>query len=395
MRSKTACPTCGFSSGILGIPGSLVHIPSNHLRKSKPIPLPLHVQKACSTSLASGWFIRIVVFFIERNFTLRKRVLYFVYDVRKVVQDCLWLGLILISWHYMFDKNVERETKSKSLPYVTKVLFCLLLVACVFRLIKTLLVKVLASSFHVSTYFDRIQESLFNQYVIEALSGPPLVELQNAQYEKDRMVAEVQKIQNAGVTIPSDLQAAALPSKSGRVIEGSGRGLMRRSMQMGKSIKLSRPMSRKEHACSAAPPTPPSPHPPPFSAPGPAPATWTRRPRPPSTTTTSPTSSSALARSGSASSSPASSGKSQPDYDEDIPDEFKREKFDFLTILERVSLILIVAALGCNLSIPTLERQTVWSLHLWKWELLVFVLICGFKRIDVQNSISSPSSRVG
>ncbi|EHA8587648.1 mechanosensitive ion channel protein 6-like [Cocos nucifera] len=195
--------------------------------------------------LVSGWFIRIVVFFIERNFTLRKRVLYFVYGVRKAVQNCLWLGLVLISWHYMFDKNVERETKSKTLPYVTKVLFCLL-VACVFRLIKTLLVKVLASSFHVGTYFDRIQESLFNQYVIETLSGPPLVELQNAQYEEDRMMAEVQKLQNAGVTIPSDLQAAALPSKSGRVIGGSGRGLMRRSMKMGKSIKLSRPMSRKD-----------------------------------------------------------------------------------------------------------------------------------------------------
>ncbi|XP_010918162.1 mechanosensitive ion channel protein 6-like [Elaeis guineensis] len=188
--------------------------------------------------LVSGWFIRIVVFFIERNFTLRKRVLYFVYGVRKAVQNCLWLGLVLISWHYMFDKNVERETKSKTLPYVTKVFFCLL-VACVFRLIKTLLVKVLASSFHVSTYFDRIQESVFNQYVIETLSGPPLVELQNAQYEEDRMMAEVQKLQNAGVTIPSDLQAAALPSKSGR-------GLMQRSMQMGKSIKLSRPVSRKD-----------------------------------------------------------------------------------------------------------------------------------------------------
>ncbi|XP_026661066.2 mechanosensitive ion channel protein 6-like [Phoenix dactylifera] len=197
--------------------------------------------------LVSGWFIRIVVFFIERNFTLRKRVLYFVYGVRKAVQNCLWLGLVLISWHYMFDKNVARETKSKTLPYVTKVLFCLL-VACVFRLIKTLLVKVLASSFHVSTYFDRIHEALFNQYVIETLSGPPLVELQNAQYEEDRMMAEVQKLQNAGVTIPSDLQAAALPSKSGRVIGtgGTSREVTQRSMQIGKSIKLSGPVSRKD-----------------------------------------------------------------------------------------------------------------------------------------------------
>ncbi|XP_008776319.2 mechanosensitive ion channel protein 6-like [Phoenix dactylifera] len=197
--------------------------------------------------LVSGWFIRIVVFFIERNFTLRKRVLYFVYGVRKAVQNCLWLGLVLVSWQYLLDKKVERETNTKMLPYVTKVLFCFL-VACVFRLVKTLLVKVLASSFHVSTYFDRIQEALFNQYVIETLSGPPLVEIQNAQYEEDRMMAEVEKLQNAGATLPSELRAAAMPSKSGRVIGsgGSSHGRMRKSMQMGKSIRVSGPVSGKD-----------------------------------------------------------------------------------------------------------------------------------------------------
>ncbi|GLT62315.1 hypothetical protein SLA2020_349630 [Shorea laevis] len=42
-----------------------------------------------------------------------------------------------------------------------------------FWLVKAPLVMVLPSSFHKSTYFDRILDSLFNQYVIEALSGPP------------------------------------------------------------------------------------------------------------------------------------------------------------------------------------------------------------------------------
>ncbi|CAN1266501.1 Mechanosensitive ion channel protein 10 [Linum perenne] len=39
---------------------------------------------------------------------------------------------------------------------------------------KILLVKVLASSFHVTTYFDRMKESVFHHYILEALSGPPL-----------------------------------------------------------------------------------------------------------------------------------------------------------------------------------------------------------------------------
>ncbi|PUZ76980.1 hypothetical protein GQ55_1G333800 [Panicum hallii var. hallii] len=155
--------------------------------------------------LVSGWVMRIAVFGFERNFLLRKRVLYFVYGVRSAVQNALWLGLVLASWHFMFDKNVQQETNSPVLPYVTKILFCFL-VATLIRLVKTLLLKVLASSFHVSTYFDRIQEALFNQYVIETLSGPPLV-------DENHVLQEVHELQRAGATIPKELRDA-VPTKN-------------------------------------------------------------------------------------------------------------------------------------------------------------------------------------
>ncbi|RWR79268.1 mechanosensitive ion channel protein 6-like protein [Cinnamomum micranthum f. kanehirae] len=132
--------------------------------------------------LVSGWWIRIIVFFIERNFLLRKRLLYFVYSLRKAVQNFLWLNQVLIAWHYIFIVKEGSEIKSKTLPYVTKILFCLL-VGTMIWLVKTLLVKVLASSFHVSTYFDRIQDSLFNQFVIEKLSGPPVIENESGVLE--------------------------------------------------------------------------------------------------------------------------------------------------------------------------------------------------------------------
>ncbi|KAL0885318.1 hypothetical protein Bca101_009300 [Brassica carinata] len=168
--------------------------------------------------LVSGWGIRIVVFFIERNFLLRKRVLYFVYGVRRAVQNCLWLSMVLLAWRYLFDKKVQRETDSKFLPYVTKILVCFLL-STILWLIKTLVVKVLASSFHVSTYFDRIQEALFNQYVIETLSGPPMIELSRIEEEEERAQQEILKLQNAGAKLPPDLRAAAFPTrKSGRVL---------------------------------------------------------------------------------------------------------------------------------------------------------------------------------
>ncbi|XP_051188326.1 mechanosensitive ion channel protein 4 [Lolium perenne] len=189
--------------------------------------------------LVSGWIVRMAVFFVERNFLLKKKVLYFVYGVRRAVRNVLWLGVALVSWHLLFDKDAQRETHTIVLPYVTKVLCCLL-VATVIRLVKTLLLKVLASSFHVSTFFDRIQEALFNQYVIETLSGPPLV-------DESRMLAEVERLQSAGATMPTELQAAAMPTpkpaaasgpvppKSGRLTAAASRRGASKQLQKQKS----------------------------------------------------------------------------------------------------------------------------------------------------------------
>ncbi|XP_073122487.1 mechanosensitive ion channel protein 6-like [Henckelia pumila] len=162
--------------------------------------------------LVSGWGIRVAVFFVERNFFMRKRVLYFVYGIRKAVQNCIWLGLVLISWHYMLDQKIEGN--NEFLRYVNKLMICML-VGTMLWLVKTLMVKVLASSFHVSTFFDRIQETLFNQYVIETLSGPPLIEIQSLQEEEERTMAEVSRLQNAGATLPPELRTPSfLPLKS-------------------------------------------------------------------------------------------------------------------------------------------------------------------------------------
>ncbi|KAK6118842.1 hypothetical protein DH2020_047409 [Rehmannia glutinosa] len=194
-----------------------------------------------SGRLVSGWVIRIAVFSIEKNFLLRKRVLYFVYGLKNAVQNCVWLALVLIAWHFIFDKKVERVTNGKILPYVTKIWVCLL-VGTLIWLLKTLIVKVLASSFHVSTFFDRIQESLFNQYVIETLSGPPLVEMQQEHEEEEKVMIEVQKLQSAGVNIPADLKANMFP-KTGRII---GTPRMSRESMDARTPIFSRVSSKKE-----------------------------------------------------------------------------------------------------------------------------------------------------
>ncbi|KNA24576.1 hypothetical protein SOVF_014430 [Spinacia oleracea] len=189
--------------------------------------------------LVSGWLIHLVVFFIERNFLLRKRVLYFVYGLRSSVQKFLWLGWVLLAWILILDKKVEKETKSQVLPYVTKILICFM-VATLMWLVKTLLLKVLAMNFHVAAFFDRIQDALFNQYVIETLSGPPYLEIQRIAEEEERLVSEVQKLQNAGVYIPPDLRANCLPNEGKPA--GSARSTasgLQRSPRIGKSPRSS------------------------------------------------------------------------------------------------------------------------------------------------------------
>ncbi|XP_050234267.1 mechanosensitive ion channel protein 6-like [Mercurialis annua] len=199
---------------LIAITGALIcTLALSDLREKHFLKLPLWKWEVLALvlicgRLVSGWGIRIIVFFIERNFLLRKRVLYFVYGLRKGVQNCWWLGLVLLAWHFLFDEKVRRESEGNYLMYINKILVCFM-VANFMWLLKTLMVKVLASSFHVSTYFDRIQESIFNQFVIETLSGPPLIELQRNEDEIEKTAAEIRILQNAGVNMAQELKDSA------------------------------------------------------------------------------------------------------------------------------------------------------------------------------------------
>ncbi|RWW34106.1 hypothetical protein BHE74_00042865 [Ensete ventricosum] len=131
----------------------------------------------CCGRLVTYWLITLLVFVVERNFLLRRKVLYFVYGLKNSVRVCVWLGLVLLTWSLLFSHGVQRSPKTtKALRYVSRALASLL-IGSVLWLVKTLLVKILASNFHMNTFFDRIQESIFHQYVLQMLSGPPLMEL--------------------------------------------------------------------------------------------------------------------------------------------------------------------------------------------------------------------------
>ncbi|XP_071715784.1 mechanosensitive ion channel protein 10-like [Rutidosis leptorrhynchoides] len=127
--------------------------------------------------LLSEWFINVVVFLIEKEFLLKKKVLYFVYSLHKSVRVFIWLGLILLTWGLLINHGVDRSRDTtKVLNYITRGIASTLVGAGAW-ILKTLFVKILASSFHVKIFFDRIQENIFHQYVLQTLSGPPLMEI--------------------------------------------------------------------------------------------------------------------------------------------------------------------------------------------------------------------------
>lgn len=122
------------------------------------------------------WLIRFLVFLVEKNYLFRKKVLYFVHGLKKSVQVCLWLALILLSWVLLFNKGIDRSPEAtKILNYVTWTIVSLLIGSFLWVL-KTLFLKILASSFHVNRFFDRIQEAIFHQYILQTLSGLPIME---------------------------------------------------------------------------------------------------------------------------------------------------------------------------------------------------------------------------
>ncbi|KAL4285006.1 hypothetical protein GQ457_16G001860 [Hibiscus cannabinus] len=121
------------------------------------------------------WFMRLVVFLIEINFLLRKKVLYFVHGLKTSVQVFIWLSLVLVTWVLLFLGVERSKTATKILDYITYTLVSVLVGAFLW-LLKTLLLKILASNFHMNKFFDRIQESVFHHYILRTLSGRPLME---------------------------------------------------------------------------------------------------------------------------------------------------------------------------------------------------------------------------
>ncbi|XP_077234824.1 mechanosensitive ion channel protein 10-like [Tasmannia lanceolata] len=181
--------------------------------------------------LVSDWLVWVLVFLIERNYMLREKVVYFVYGLRRSVQNCVWLALVLLAWTLMFNSEVETSNPMhmRLLNKVSRALLAILIGAIIW-LVKILLVKVLASSFHVATFFDRMKESVFHHYILEALSGPAPDEVSQSPSRKEW---------NRSFTMPSRL--CEYNRQSRRKDGGVGTGSRRVDMAQLNWLSRARP----------------------------------------------------------------------------------------------------------------------------------------------------------
>ncbi|GAB2276514.1 hypothetical protein Dimus_011234 [Dionaea muscipula] len=130
-----------------------------------------------SGMLITHWIVHVAVFFVEWKFLMRKNVLYFTHGLKTSVEVFIWITVVLATWVMLIkpDVNQPHQTR-KILEFVTWTIVTVLIGAFLW-LVKTTLLKILASSFHLNRFFDRIQESVFHHSVLQTLAGRPVVEL--------------------------------------------------------------------------------------------------------------------------------------------------------------------------------------------------------------------------
>ncbi|KAL9271888.1 Mechanosensitive ion channel protein 10-like protein [Drosera capensis] len=150
-----------------------------------------------SGMLVTHWIVHVIVFLIEWKFLLKKHVVYFTHGLKTSVEVFIWLSVVLATWGlFIKPDNISQSRKTRNiLDFVTWSIVSLVIGAFLW-LVKTALLKLLASSCHLNRFFDRIQESVFHHYVLQTLSGRPVVELAHMVTRKESQVGQVSFVEN-------------------------------------------------------------------------------------------------------------------------------------------------------------------------------------------------------
>ncbi|KAK9741578.1 hypothetical protein RND81_03G114600 [Saponaria officinalis] len=150
-----------------------------------------------SGMLVTKWVVHLIVFLIEWKFLLTKNVVYFTHGLRNNVVVFIWFSVVLGTWCGL-QPDVKNTQHAKNVVRFITMTLVTLVVGSFLWLVKTTLMKILASSFHLNRFFDRIQESVFHHYVLQTLSGRPVLELARKISKHDSGVGQVSSSEQTG-----------------------------------------------------------------------------------------------------------------------------------------------------------------------------------------------------
>ncbi|GLT47771.1 hypothetical protein SLA2020_214350 [Shorea laevis] len=127
-----------------------------------------------------GLIIKAVISLVKRRFAFIKGKAYysyFFYGLGRSVGVFLWLCSVFVTWYLLFHISEVKRSKSYLLfhesqirDYVSMSL-ATLLIGGLLWVVKTLVVNMLSSSFKFGRFFDRVQKSIIDLYIIEVFSA--------------------------------------------------------------------------------------------------------------------------------------------------------------------------------------------------------------------------------
>ncbi|XP_058783347.1 mechanosensitive ion channel protein 6-like [Vicia villosa] len=179
--------------GLILIPALLLTLTFRYLWNMNLWEVRLWKYEVIILFLVSGSFLShciiriIIVFFIQRKFHLEIKLVYYVYTLKKTIQNFLWL--LLLAWSLWFYKPLHRAVICVLMLYMEKDMFSSLFLAPALWIFKTLIAEILTTHFYAIAYCGKIEESIVNHSLINMLSGPYMVEIRRAKAQEDERLA--------------------------------------------------------------------------------------------------------------------------------------------------------------------------------------------------------------
>lgn len=157
------------------------------LRKAVPRGLAMWQWSLLITVLLGGALIsksivKFISLFLDREFSARENMIYYIVGLVESAWVVLWFSMILVAWLMVVDepnylhmpRNETAKIKKKfaSTFHIVTVTLISLILGSFLWLLKELVLMVAKSSFHIRRFFDRIRITLMHQYVIDGLCAP-------------------------------------------------------------------------------------------------------------------------------------------------------------------------------------------------------------------------------